>query len=84
MINKFHTRTRCQLINPLCPDDLCILPHGHKGYHRLGTMSEPMKLDMRHTFKMHKGTSTNDDELARLGWEHAQRLGLHKKWHIYD
>jgi len=32
---------QCPLVNPLCPDDLCILPEGHagtaEGYHVLGT-----------------------------------------------
>lgn len=34
----------CTLVNPLCPDDLCILPEGHEGYHQLGTMVEPQPL----------------------------------------
>lgn len=34
---------QCPLVNPNCPDDLCILPAGHvgtaEGYHVLGTMA---------------------------------------------
>lgn len=37
---KWHKST-CGLVNPLCPDDLCILPPGHvgtaEGYHVTGT-----------------------------------------------
>jgi hypothetical protein len=34
---------QCPLVNPLCPDDLCVLPVNHvgtkEGYHVLGTTS---------------------------------------------
>lgn len=32
----------CELVNPLCPSDLCTRHAGHQGDHRLGTMAEPM------------------------------------------
>lgn len=41
-LDKWHKST-CGLVNPMCPDDLCVLPPGHvgtaEGYHLLGTMS---------------------------------------------
>jgi hypothetical protein len=65
---------RCTLVNPACPDDLCILPAGHVGteekVHILGTdrYSEAVRYD----FPM-APPGTDDEELVRLGWEEQFR-----------
>lgn len=66
----------CQLINPLCPDDLCVLPFGHKGWHQLGTMSEPMKLSRLHRLAVPRqnGVPYQDFELIQMGWELQEQL----------
>lgn len=68
---------RCQLINPLCPDDLCILDHGHKGtkrgIHHLGTSSEPFKVGTLMRMSNHDKPFT-DEELINLGQIEQRRL----------
>ena len=32
---------QCPLVNPACPDDLCVLPAAHASLHQLQTMVEP-------------------------------------------
>jgi hypothetical protein len=43
LLYKERDWAQCPLINPLCPDDLCVLPSGHvgtsEGYHVTGTMA---------------------------------------------
>jgi len=40
--------SRCRLVNPLCPEDLCWLPANHagaaEGVHHLGTMAAPAEV----------------------------------------
>lgn len=36
-----HGWRGCNLVNPLCPDDLCVLPASHRGPHQLMTDIEP-------------------------------------------
>lgn len=67
----------CQLVNPYCPEDLCILPITHKGFHHLGTMSEPTPLP--HMRRAIKGGPYTEDQLSNLGWELADKLGLHDR-----
>ena len=41
-------RRRCPLVNPLCPDDFCVLPAGHvgaaEGWHWLQTSGAAIKV----------------------------------------
>lgn len=60
----------CWLVNPLCPDDLCVLPPGHRGNHLLMTMAEPMPLNEE--IFIYSRTARTETDLIREGWE-AQR-----------
>lgn len=72
----------CQLVNPLCPDDLCLLPYRHRGGHRLGTMSQDDRfvLSKEHVLFMHvvkRGTvPLTADELVCLGYDAQDKLCL--------
>jgi hypothetical protein len=60
----------CTLINPLCPDDLCILPP-HKGNHCLMTMIESgLVSPLMHRVKGHR----TYEELVQLGFQEAIKL----------
>lgn len=60
---------RCPLVNPMCPDDLCVLPANHfgaaEGYHVLGTTSysEAPKLPL----EWMRPDGTSDEELIAEG-----------------
>lgn len=75
----------CLLVNPLCPDDLCVLPRNHPGTkkneHLLGTMygsaglnpSPKYRLKMsRHMFLAPEGST--EDDLMELGCKRAEEL----------
>lgn len=68
----------CPLVNPLCPDDLCILPAGHPGtddgYHVLGTTNYDYAERFVHEpFKM-LPVGTTKDELIAEGDRVAREL----------
>lgn len=64
---------QCPLVNPNCPDDLCILPAGHvgtaEGYHVLGTMAytEAGKFSM----ELMMPVGTDAQVLCQEGWRRA-------------
>lgn len=70
----------CQLVNPLCPDDLCLLGYRHRGGHRLSTMGNNERFVLRrdHYLYMHvvkRGTlPLTEDALADEGWAAQSRL----------
>lgn len=65
----------CQLVNPLCPDDLCRLPDGHRGRHLLSTMGERMPVS-RVLFRAPPidGRLRTPDELVDLGFARQREL----------
>jgi len=81
---------RCTLVNPLCPDDLCVLPYGHAGTpkreHLLGTMygsayaaehsyAEALRHRERLSSVMYMAPQgTSESELIRLGRKRAREL----------
>lgn len=68
----------CPLVNPLCPDDLCVLPLGHvgteQGYHLLGTdaYDDPLKLTKRSVLYL-EGPLPKE-KLVKLGWKRQKEL----------
>ena len=64
----------CQLVNPLCPDDLCLLPQDHEGYHRLGTMAEPDEVSDIMFMAPPRKRRRSASELYQLGWKKAREL----------
>lgn len=69
----------CQLINPFCPDDLCVLPMNHKGQHKLSTMSKPGPVNMR---RATKGGPYTDEELIAKGYELGKARGYYKRFDV--
>jgi len=67
---------QCPLINPMCPDDLCVLPAGHvgteHGYHVLGTTMYSQAERYPKDWLVYPGTSK--EALIRMGWERQQRM----------
>lgn len=79
----------CTMINPLCPDDLCVLPYGHPGTpkneHLLGTMYgsswgvENLKEALKHRKHFSKKwfkmlpKGTSYEEVVRAGWRARPR-----------
>ena len=66
----------CPLVNPLCPDDLCVLPGGHLGEHQLETMVEPGPVSQI-MFLMPQGTQRQT--LIAAGdayWDDVPKSGL--------
>lgn len=65
----------CTLVNPLCPDDLCVLEYGHDGTdrheHCLRTMIECEGVS-DYMYMAPRRTSKSD--LIRLGAERASQL----------
>lgn len=62
----------CKLVNPLCPDDLCILPpHPQWPMHKLGTAGEPFVVS--DVMFMHPEAQTAED-LVMAGWEAQERM----------
>lgn len=63
----------CEMVNALCPSDLCQLPAGHLGVaeniHWVGTSVEPMQLHKRY-IQMAPDIGVPHDEasLYALGW----------------
>lgn len=82
--------THCTLVNPLCPDDLCVLPYGHVGTNRrahlLGSMYGSAYADehdyaeaLKHRERMSPlmfmaPEGTSESELIRLGRKRAKEL----------
>lgn len=62
----------CQLVNPLCPVDLCELPYRHRGQHRLSTMGE--RGPVGPLLRRHRGAPLDADGLVALGEALAERL----------
>lgn len=83
-------KPRCPLVNPLCPDDLCVLPAGHKWTrgrrHLLGTMygsvpdpDYPNENLTKYVQQVSKvmylaPVGTPEEELIRLGWARSKKL----------
>lgn len=69
----------CQLVNPLCPDDLCVLPKDHvgtaQGYHILGTTAwdYPLKLTKKSVIFFSE-EELDQEGLIRLGWSTQREL----------
>jgi hypothetical protein len=75
----------CQLVNPLCPDDLCVLPKNHvgteQGYHILGTTAwdNPLHVTKRSVLFLLQEETGDEREvdregLIRIGWTRQQEL----------
>lgn len=78
----------CTLVNPLCPDDLCVLPNGHpgtkEGKHLLGTFPgsfpqnnvapSPKDAVVVSEYMWMAHRNTTDESLIHLGWETQERL----------
>lgn len=73
--------THCTMVNPGCPEDLCLLPYGHSGafagLHLTGTMPgsspepDPERVDqMGLVILAPRGTS--QEELIRRGWAYQK------------
>lgn len=60
----------CTLVNPLCPDDLCVLPP-HKGWHCLSTMIEPGPV---WSGMKRAAAGTSRENLIQLGCDKAAEL----------
>ena len=67
---------RCQMINALCPDDLCVLPWIHKGPHQLGTMDKPTRIKHRaiRRVKYNPLAPYTEDQLIEMGWQLRTKL----------
>lgn len=64
----------CMLVNPLCPDDLCLEPAGHSpGKHQLGTMRTDAWTRIRKPMYVSTTASTSRD-LIEEGWDRQQQL----------
>jgi hypothetical protein len=67
---------QCPMINPQCPDDLCILPAGHvgtaEGYHVLGTTAYSAAEKFPLEWMRPEGTSIED--LYNEGWRIQEEL----------
>jgi hypothetical protein len=65
---------QCPLVNPMCPDDLCILPAGHvgteEGYHVLGTTAYTAAEKFPLEWMMPVGTSVQ--VLCQEGWRQQE------------
>lgn len=66
----------CTMVNPLCPDDLCILPYGHpgmaEGWHHLGTDVGPNQYELA---ELHpRGPNARPRDLVELGWKRQREL----------
>jgi len=83
--NNWRRWEGCQLVNPLCPDDLCILPKDHvgtkQGYHILGTTpwDDPLHVTKRSVmFLLQEETGdsreVDQNDLIRIGWTRQQEL----------
>ena len=73
-VDLLQRQPRCPLVNPACPDDLCILPAGHAGtreqVHVLGTT--PYDHATRFQSFLMADVGTEDRELIRLGVSEAE------------
>jgi hypothetical protein len=69
---------RCPMVNPACPEDLCVLPVGHPGaeqkIHILGTDNYEWATKYK-DFPM-AALGHTDSELINLGCIEQQRLGI--------
>lgn len=81
--------THCTLVNPLCPNDLCVLPAGHPGTvkreHLLSTMYGSVDPDLdgapNPKYRERMGRvmfmapeDTSIDELVKLGEKASRKL----------
>jgi hypothetical protein len=73
LLYKERTWAQCPLINPMCPDDLCVLPAGHVGttedYHVTGTMSYGQAEKFPREWMRPEGS--NPQFLMQEGWRVA-------------
>ena len=67
---------QCPLVNPHCPEDLCILPAGHdgtvEGYHVLGTTAYSHADKFPLDWMMPEGTTLK--VLIEAGWRRQQEM----------
>lgn len=67
------TWPQCPLVNPMCPNDLCILPAGHdgteEGYHVLGTT--PYNHAYKYPLEWMMPVGTNAQVLQQEGWRRS-------------
>lgn len=80
-LQDIYFTTQCGLINPGCPDDLCILPRGHvgtpEGYHVTGTCAYHDAIK----FPTEWITRFKDvDVLIEEGSKLAQKMWPEDKW----
>lgn len=61
----------CTMVNPYCPDDVCVRPAGHRGGHTLGTMAYDEQT--RRKFPM-LPDGASYDEVVATGWDRARDL----------